>query len=149
MKNSDIEDAKLNNEIDRDSEDTGSEEPTVEELEKELVVRENEINQLSKKLADANERIHDVIVDKKTLQNKINEFELKDIDLEFGKHEDIKIKHNKLQHRMQVTKKQLDDARERVKFLESVISSLENRSVLDRIRRRYPEPYLNYRTNNE
>lgn len=152
MKKADIKDAKVHTKFGN----TKKDEPLIEELEKELADSEKKIIKLENKLADAQERIHDVINDKKTLQKKINEFELKDINLEFGKFEDLKREHSKLQHRMQVTKNHLDDAREqiikqekRVKLLESVIVSLENRSLMDRISRRYPEEYLNYKKNNE
>lgn len=141
------EDSKIGKEenLTQDSVEDSEDNPTLEELENEISRRDNEIVKLHQRLDDAQGRIQDLVKDKKVLQTKINEFELIDLNLELSKYKELKIEHNKLKHRTQVTKQQLDEARERVKFLENVINSLENRGLKERILRRYPEVYLTFK----
>jgi len=131
----------------------------LEELEKELAERDHEIDQLNNKLLDAQERLHDAIHEKNSLEKQVNEFELKELSFQFGNFEQLKNDYNKLEHRLIITKNQLDDARiqirsqkefvdnarDRVKFMEIVIEDLENRGLIDFLRNRFPESFITYK----
>jgi len=151
----------------KDNENIGSlksQKPTddkslVEELENELASKNKEIIQLRIRLEDAQERIHDVILQKESLEKRVNKMELKKLSLKFDKCDELKNNFSKLEHRMQITKEQLDDARNkikfqenfinlsenRVKFMEKVIDDLENRGLKDYLRRRFPETFIEYK----
>jgi chromosome segregation ATPase len=137
-----------NKKIDTDL-DKKDAESVIEELEKELSKRENDIKYLKEELDDAMVRIHDMIEKNRSLESRINEYELQDVTMKIGKFEDLKQNYNKLDHRTQVTKKQLDDLRQYSKFTETVIADLEKRGFIDLILRRYPESYLEYKGKDE
>ncbi len=144
---------KTNN--DKLNEDTLS----LEEIERELAEKDEVIIQLKSKLLDSQERIHKVIIEKGSLENQVKEFELKGISLQFDNFEDLKNNYNKLEHRLIITKNQLDDARiqiksqnefvenarEQVEFMETVIVDLENRGLIDFLRNRFPESFVTYK----
>lgn len=117
----------------------------IEKLNKEIVDKNKEIIQLQNKLLDSNEKIHDIIIEKSSLKKMINEFELKELDIRFGKFEELKNDYNKLEHRLNVTKEQLDEIRIQIKFHKKVIQDLENRGFFDYIRKRYPESFIDYK----
>jgi len=157
----------VNTKNEKNREDTGSlkfQKPSddnslVEELEYDLVNKNKEIIELQKRLEDAQERIHDVILQKESLEKRVNKMELKKLSLKFDKCDELKNNFSKLEHRMQITKEQLDDARNkikfqenfinlsenRVKFMEKVIDDLENRGLKDYLRRRFPETFIEYK----
>jgi chromosome segregation ATPase len=114
-------------------------------LNKEIVERNNEINQLQTKLSESNERIHDIILDKNSLKKQINNFELMQLDIQFGKFEQLKNDYDKLKHRLNVTKEQLDMSRHQIKFHKKVIEDLENRGFIDYLRHKFPESYIDYK----
>lgn len=116
----------------------------IEELERELVKKQAIIDDLNEKIQDANSRISDMIGKNKSLESRINEFELQELAMKFGKFEELKDKNKKLDHRVMITKKHLDSAREYLKFTDVVILDLKNRGTLDRILRRYPDSYMGY-----
>jgi chromosome segregation ATPase len=131
----------------------------VEELEHDLVSKNTEIIELQKRLEDAQERIHDVIILKGSLEKQVNDMKLKELSLKFAKCNELKNDFKKLEHRMQITKEQLDEARNlikfqeetvinaenRVKFMEKVIEDLENRGLTDYLRRKFPETFIEYK----
>jgi chromosome segregation ATPase len=135
-----------------------TQEQQIEDLEKKLIIKDNAILKLQVRLADTEEMLLNVIADKKNLDEKINHLELKDLNLKIGNFEELKMEHSKLAHRTQITKKQLDearakiksqikyveDAKKRVEFMETVINDLENRGLKDFLRSRYPESFLEY-----
>ncbi len=123
---------------------TSNDEDYTLELEKKLASKEKEILSIKEKLEDTEERLHHTIEDKKSLKNRINELELKELSIQLGNYEKLKMDHSKLDHRTQVTKKQLEDARKYIKFMENVIEDLENRGITDLLRRRFPETYIEY-----
>jgi len=116
----------------------------IEKLEKELVKKQTVINGLNEKILDSQSRISDMIEKNRSLESRINEFELQELAMKFGKFEELKDKNKKLDHRVIVTKKHLDNIREYQKFLDVVILDLKNRGTLDRILRRYPDSYMRY-----
>jgi len=157
----------VNTKNEKNREDTGSlkfQKPSddnslVEELEYDLVNKNKEIIELQKRLEDAQERIHDVIILKGSLEKQVNDMKLKELSLKFIKCNELKNDFKKLEHRMQITKEQLDEARNliesqkesvinaenRVKFMEKVIEDLENRGLTDYLRRKFPETFIEYK----
>jgi len=117
----------------------------IEKLNKEIAEKNNELVQLQNKLSDSHERIHDIILEKDSLKKQINNFELKEIDIQFGKFKELKNDYNKLEHRLNVTKEQLDEARHQIIFHRKVIEDLENRGFMDYLRNRYPESFVDYK----
>ncbi|MFY9639191.1 MAG: hypothetical protein WAK14_10360 [Methanobacterium sp.] len=131
---------------------------SLEEMEKELAERDHVIVQLENKLLDSQERIHEVIVEKGSLEKQVKEFELKGLSLQFSNFEQLKNDHDKLEHRLVITKNQLDDARQQIKsqkeyvdnakeqveFMEIVIDDLANRGLMDLLRNRFPESFVTY-----
>jgi hypothetical protein len=131
---------------------------SLEEMENELAERDHMIVQLENKLLDSQERIHEVIVEKGSFEKQVKEFELKGLSLKFSNFEQLKNDHDKLEHRLVITKNQLDDARlqiksqkeyvdnakEQVEFMEIVIVDLANRGLMDLLRNRFPESFVSY-----
>jgi len=125
---------------------------SIEELENELKRKNNKIIELQKKFEDAQERIHEVIIQKNSFEKRVNELELKQLSLQLVNYDELKNKFSKLEHRMQITKKQLDDTRnhielqkQRIKLLEKVIEDLENRGLTDYLRHKFPETFIEYK----
>jgi chromosome segregation ATPase len=117
----------------------------IEKLNKEITDQNKVIIKLQNKLLDTEEKIHDIILDKASLKKQINNFELKELDIQFGKFEELKNDYNKIEHRLNVTKEQLDDARNNIEFYKKVIEDLENRGFMDYLRNRFPESFVNYK----
>jgi uncharacterized coiled-coil protein SlyX len=116
----------------------------IEKLEKKLAKKQVIIQDLNERVHDANNRVSDMVEKNSSLESRINEYELQDLAMKFGKFEALKDNNKKLDHRVKVTKKHLDNAREYLKFTDVVILDMKNRSTLDRILRRYPDSYLRY-----
>jgi chromosome segregation ATPase len=117
----------------------------IEKLNKELAEKNNEIKLLQTKFIDSQDRIHDIIIEKDSLKKQINQYELKELELQIGKFEELKNNYNKLEHRLNITKKQLDEARNQIIFHRQVIEDLENRSFMDYLRNRFPESFVDYK----
>jgi len=117
----------------------------IKKLNKEILEKNNEIVQLQNKLSDSHERIHDMILEKGSLKKQINNFELKQLDIQFGKFEELKNDYNKLEHRLNITKEHLDDVRRQIIFNKKVIEDLENRGFMDYLRKRFPESFVDYK----
>ncbi len=117
----------------------------IKDLEKEVKIKQGKIDDLNLKLRDSNSRVRDMIEKNKSLEFRVNEYELQNITMKFGKFEELKEKTNKLDHRTKVTKKHLDDARDYLKFTEVVILDLEKRGIIDLILRRKPCSYIAYK----
>jgi hypothetical protein len=81
---SNIDSDSLNNKNDNVSQ---NDKLLIKKLNKEIVEKNNEIIQLQNKLSDSHERIHDIILEKDSLKKQINNFELKQLDIQFGKFE--------------------------------------------------------------
>jgi chromosome segregation ATPase len=117
----------------------------IEKLKTEIRARDKEIISLQNMLDDSKERIHDVIQEKGSLKDQINQYELKELNLQFGKFEELKNHYNKLEHRLIITKERLDEARKQIQLQNQVILDLEKLSFIDFIRNRYPESYNTYK----
>lgn len=109
-----------------------------------MAKRETEILKNAKKLEDTEERLHHIIKDKKVLEKRINELELKELSIQLGNYEKLKMDHSKLEHRTQVTRKHLENARKHIRFMENVIEDLVNRGITDLLLRKFPESYIKY-----
>lgn len=120
-------------------------EDSTEELKRELIHKENEIRKLEERLEDTMDRLHDVVAEKRLLEEKINEVELQEIDLKFKNFNELQDNYCKLEHRTKITKNQLDDVRVKVEFQEKVIEDLENLGFLDFLLGRVPESLVEYR----
>jgi chromosome segregation ATPase len=116
----------------------------IEKLEREIAKKQVVIQDLNERVHDANNRVGDMVEKNSSLESRINEYELQDLAMKFGKFEALKDNNKKLDHRVKVTKKHLDNAREYLKFTDVVIMDMKNRSALDRILRRYPDSFLRY-----
>lgn len=130
----------------------------VEDLEENLRKKKFEISLLKEKLEDNEEMVLNMIADKKIMDKMIRDLELMELSLKLDNFEELKMENNKLEHRIQITKKQLDearitiesqkkyvtDAKEHFKFMEKVINDLEKRGLKDIIRNKYPESFLEY-----
>jgi len=130
----------------------------IHDLEVKLRKKELEISELQEKLQDKEELVLDLINVKNILDKKIRDLELMELSLKLDDFEKLKMEHRKLEHRTQITKKQLDEtrnkiesqkkyvaeAKERVEFMEKVIDDLEKRGFTDLLRNRYPETFIEY-----
>jgi chromosome segregation ATPase len=117
----------------------------IEELEGELSLKEREIKELQKKIADLQGRFQEMVEDKKILRKSLNQLELKEVELKLNKYHEIQEDYHKIKHRSQVTKSQLDDARKELNKREIVIKDLEKRGFLDYLLRRFPETFHEYK----
>jgi chromosome segregation ATPase len=133
-------------------------EQKIEDFEEKLRKKNFKISELQGKLQDKEELVLDLINGKKILDKRIRDLELMELSLKLDDFEKLKMEYRKLEHRTQITKKQLDEARnkiesqkkyvaeakERVEFMEKVINDLEKRGFTDLIRNRYPETFIEY-----
>ncbi|NYB52974.1 MAG: hypothetical protein HVN35_10510 [Methanobacteriaceae archaeon] len=117
----------------------------IEELKKEISKKDSEIEYLKEKLTNNQQILLDVIEDKKILKKQISEFELKEIDLRLNNFHDLQRKQHQTEHRLFVTKKKLDEARNELEFRKKIIEDMENRGIMDYIMGNYPESYVNYK----
>jgi dynactin complex subunit len=69
--------------------------------------------------------------------------------MKLQEYEKLQQKHNKLEHRQEVTKNHLDKANEKIKSMEKIIEDLHNRGFKDYLLRRYPESYQEYSEDGE
>lgn len=129
--------------INRSSEDNSR----IKELEKLLNKRESEIKTLKERLKNDKEILQDVIGEKKLLNKKIQDFELKEIDAKLNEFQKLQQNHYKTEHRLQVTKKLLDEANEKIGKLEKIIEDLKNMGNINYILGRFPESYKEYEKN--
>lgn len=120
-------------------------EAIIEGLEFKLKQKESEIQELREKLQDKYAMLQDRIDEKRALEKRVKEFELNDATLKMVKLDEVTLENHKLEHRVQVTKKQLDYARNDLELQKKVIEDLENRGVLDFLLRRFPESFKEYK----
>lgn len=116
----------------------------IKELEKEVGKNESEIEFLKEKLTNNQEVLLDVIEDKKLLKKQIEDFELKELEDRLNNFRDLQRKQHKTEHRLFVTQKNLEDAREELEFRKKIIKDMENRGILDYILGNYPNSLVKY-----
>lgn len=120
----------------------------IKTLEKELAKKESEIEFLKEKLSNNQEVLLDIIEDKKILKKQIEEFELKEIDEKLNNLRELQHKYHKVEHRLYITKKHLDTARQDLEERGNVIKDLEKRGLRDYVLGNYPESYVKYQKMN-
>ncbi len=116
----------------------------VKSLEIELDKKESEISFLKDKLTNNQEILLDLIEDKKSLKKQVQDYKMKEIEKSLNNFNDLQRKHHRLEHRLFVTKNQLDEARELLDVQEKVIADLKKRGLVDFLMAKYPESYLQY-----
>lgn len=119
----------------------------IKSMELELVKKESEINFLKDKLTNNQEILLDLIEDKKSLKKQVQDYEMKEMDKTLNNFRDLQRKHHKVEHRLFITKNQLDEARELLDVREKVIIDLEKRGLRDYLMANYPESYVQYQKN--
>jgi chromosome segregation ATPase len=117
----------------------------IKKLEKEVGKKESEIEFLKEKLTNNQEILLDVIEDKKILKKQIEDFQLKEIDEKLNNFRELQHKHHKTEHRLFVTKNQLEDARQELDIRAKVIEDLEKRGLRDYTMGNFPESYQEYK----
>jgi chromosome segregation ATPase len=143
------DDATLKEGYNLEESKTSSEiESRVKELEKDLARKESEIEFLKEKLNNNQEVLLDIIEDKKLLKKQIEEFELKEIEEKLNNFRKLQHKHHKTEHRLYITKKNLDTARQDLEERRNVIVDLEKRGLRDYVLGNYPESYVKYQKKN-
>jgi chromosome segregation ATPase len=113
-------------------------------LEQELADKDSEIDFLKEKLTNNQEILLDVIEDKKSLKKIVQDFEMKQIDERLNNFQQLQRKQHQIEHRLFVTKNQLDEARNELKIQEKVIKDLEKRGLRDYLMANYPQSYVQY-----
>ncbi len=106
-------------------------------LEAELSKREKELESFKEILSTSQEILRDAMDDKKTIQKRLDELEHMKVEFNVRRHQKLQNDHDKLQHRYQITKELLEEAR-------VVIKDLENRGLVDYILKRHPESFLEF-----
>ncbi|MDP1553438.1 MAG: hypothetical protein Q8M06_10540 [Methanobacteriaceae archaeon] len=117
----------------------------IEMLKNELNRKDQEMEQLKKDLYLAQGRLQEIREEKEQLTQQVSKFELMQMDLELIKARDVYEENNRLQHRIHVTKKLLDEARVELEFREKVINELENLKMMDRLRNKPPASLIIYK----
>ncbi|MDD1775458.1 MAG: hypothetical protein LUQ24_08000 [Methanobacterium sp.] len=124
----------------------------IKRLERELKTRESTIESLKEQLENNHSILQDVITEKKELKRRVQGYDLSLIDAKLKQYQKLQEDHQKTVHRLQVTKNHLDNANNNIKELEreqdklkQIIEDLNTRGLLDYVRGKYPESYLEYR----
>jgi chromosome segregation ATPase len=117
----------------------------IEMLKNELNRKDQEMEQLKKDLYQAQGRLQEIREEKEELSQQVSKFELMQMDLELMKARKVYEENNRLQHRIHVTKKLLDEARLELEFREKVINELENLKIMDRLRNKPPASLIIYK----
>ncbi|RBQ23854.1 hypothetical protein ALNOE001_06450 [Candidatus Methanobinarius endosymbioticus] len=111
----------------------------LEQTKKELGKTKSELKLLEDKLDYCQNRLIDIRNEKDNLINRINKYESIDIDTKLKEAEHLKNDFLKQNHRLKITKDLLDDSREEVSFLKDIVQDFKNISILDFMRKKYPE----------
>lgn len=117
----------------------------IKKLEEKIHYQNQALNRINEKLSQCLDRLGEIRQEKEILENKIKELEIREMDFKLLKHDKLQNDYDKMNHRAQVTKKQLDDARNQILFLEKVLQDMENRRMMDYIKGRYPESWVEYK----
>ncbi|MGL4669827.1 MAG: hypothetical protein ACRCVG_04445 [Methanobacteriaceae archaeon] len=132
-----------------DSEDISGIGNSNNNLNKELIAKDNEIARLKNQLANEHKkfqsRIANIVADKNKLSTELHYYELMELDLKVAEFEKLKINYLKLEHRYNITKELLDDSRHQLAILEKVIYDLENIKFIDFIKNNDPTSFIRYK----
>ncbi len=117
----------------------------IQELESKLEETKSTLNKTLQDLHMCQGRLSEIREEKEDLNNRLRELELMKMDLKLLNIRKIEDENNKIQHRIHVTKKLLDEARDDLKFRADVIKDLEEQKVLDKIRGKSPDSLIVYK----
>lgn len=133
----------------RSSNDKGSQDKDqlIQELEEKVEYLEKNRLKVNEKLSQALDRLSKLRQEKVDLQLKLEKMEHKKLDFKLQEHGKLKQDYHKMSHRAQITKEQLDETRRELEFLNNVIKDLEERGIIDYIKKRYPSSFIQYKKN--
>lgn len=117
----------------------------VKKLESELSKNKSILEETLKDLHMCQGRLQEIREEKIVLNESLKELELMKLDLKLLNTQKVRDENNRIQHRIHITKKLLDEARDELKFQEKVIKDLEELKVLDRVRKKWPESLIVYK----
>ncbi|MDP3065656.1 MAG: hypothetical protein Q8N08_02875 [Methanobacteriaceae archaeon] len=109
----------------------------IKELENELSKKQKDLDSFRDILASSQEILKDALAEKKIIQARLDQLELMKVEYNIRQHQQLKNDYQKLEHRYQITKKLLEEARQ-------VIKDLEKRGVTDYFLGKYPESLLEF-----
>lgn len=136
----------LNNTPDNIS-NSDNEKSLQEELDKknnEIIEINKELNLFKDKLERCENRLLNVINEKKELWHENQKYEFMELDLKLQNFDNLKGKIFKAIHRVDVTEKLLDESKKDVEALKIIINDYENLSFLDFIRNKKPNSLIKY-----
>jgi len=128
----------------KDESPTENTQSRIKNLEMELAKKESEIEFLKEKFNNNQEILLDVIEDKKELKKQVHDFEVKQLDEKLNNFLQLQREKHKIEHRLFITKKNLDEARTELEFRKEIIEDLENRGITDYIMGKFPESLIRY-----
>lgn len=117
----------------------------VKNLESQISKNKITLDKTLKELHMCQGRLQEIREEKIALNDRLKELELMKLDLKLLKLQKVQDENNRIQHRIHVTKKLLDEARDKIKFQEKVIKDLEELKVRDRVRGKWPESLIVYK----
>lgn len=117
----------------------------IDELKSELKRGESAIAALQERLKNNEDMLKDSIAEKKELKQRLQQIDLHQNDAKIGEYQKLLEDHQKTVHRLEVTKKHLDNAKDEIAFLKEVIDELASRNLLDHLFGRYPESFHEYK----
>lgn len=127
-------------------------EAQIKKLKDELKGKQSTIEQLQDRLNNNGNMLQDLIQEKNQLKKRIQEYDLSLIDAKLSQYQKLQEDHQKTVHRLQVTKKHLDelnlrnkDLNKEIEILKEVIEELGNRGLLDLLRGKYPKSFERYK----
>lgn len=117
----------------------------IEELKKKIKEKDKKIEKLQRKLSEYKGRLDELREEKKRLNERLNELEVLRLDLKLKNIQSLEDENNRLKHRAEITKKLLDEAREKIEILEKTIKDFKNQKLIDRITKKEPETLIYYK----
>lgn len=117
----------------------------IEELKSELKRGESAISALQERLKNNEDMLKDSIAEKNELKQRLQQIDLHQNDTKIGEYQKLLEDHQKTVHRLEVTKKHLDESKDEIAVLKEVIDDLASRSLLDHLLGRYPESFKEYK----
>lgn len=113
----------------------------IKELEEEIKSKNSAIESLKSRLENNKNILEDIAREKNHLENRVREYELKLVETNITRYQELEGKHQKTVHRLEVTKNHLNQAKAEIKSMEKIVEDLANRGLLDHILGRFPESY--------
>lgn len=117
----------------------------IKSLQEKLNVKNEELKKSNKMLKfyitkheEYEKKISHFIKEKNELLDNINQYELMKIDLKLQKSNDLKERIQKADHRINITKKLLDDSKEEIAMLKNIINDYDKIGFFDFIRNKKP-----------